>query len=83
MKRNNSGQKEKVVMLAGQRRDHLPLDAVEGTDQCAGCQRFMRLGEGQLCFTVTDEKINIAEVVGWSPGSCAHFVKLPDPFLAT
>ncbi len=81
MKLKNDGHRKEAGAITGQGHDKLPLDAVEGTNQCARCQRFMRLGDGQLCFTVTEKEIRVAEVVGWSPGSCAHFIKLADPFL--
>lgn len=58
-----------------------PLDAVEKTAQCAGCQRFLRLGSGQYCFTVTDDEIRAAEIVSWTSARCDHFLEMPNPFL--
>ena len=58
-----------------------PLNAVEKTDQCAGCQRFLQLGSGQYCFTVNDDEIRAAEIVSWTPVRCDHFLKMANPFL--
>ena len=58
-----------------------PLNAVEKTDQCAGCQRFLRLGSGQYCFTVTDDEIRAAEIVSWTSARCNHYLEMANPFL--
>lgn len=50
------------------------MEAVEGTFQCPGCQRFMRLGEGKLCMTFEGDGPVIAEIVSWVPGQCERYL---------
>lgn len=65
---------------SGENSGMIKTDTVEGTDQCRSCQRFMVLGDGRLCLTVTGDDLKIAEIVGWLPGRCDHFLKAVDPF---
>ena len=51
------------------------MESVEGTYQCMGCQRFMRLGEGRLCVTLGDDVPAIAEIIGWVPGDCERYIE--------
>lgn len=59
------------------------LEAVEGTEQCENCQRFMKLGEARLCLTVKNRTLEIAEIVAWVPGRCDRFIKASSPFERT
>ena len=51
------------------------METVEGTFQCMGCQRFMRLGEGKLCMSFEGDAPVIAEIVGWVPGLCERYLE--------
>ena len=51
------------------------METVEGTYQCLGCQRFMRLGEGKLCMSFEGDAPVIAEIVGWVPGECERYLE--------
>jgi len=51
------------------------METVEGTYQCMGCQRFMRLGEGRLCMSFEGDESVIAEIVGWMPGECERYLE--------
>ncbi len=55
------------------------MKAIEGTAQCPGCRRFMRLGKGRLCLTTSGEDLEIAEIVGWVPGVCDRYQKDEGP----
>ena len=57
-----------------------PMEAVEGTSECHSCEHYMRLGEANLCTTISDEKTQIAEIIGWVPGRCGHYEKAGSPF---
>ena len=57
-----------------------PMEAVEGTSECKTCEHYMRLGEANLCMTISDEKIQIAEIIGWVPGRCGHYEKAVNSF---
>lgn len=57
------------------RDERLPMEAIEGTYQCPGCQRFMKLGDGKLCVTFEADVPAIAEIIGWAPGECGRFMK--------
>ncbi len=82
MKNVNFGHKKGLGFPENRKEGYHPLDAVEKTDQCAGCQRFLRLGSGQFCFTVDDDKIRAAEIVSWTPEGCDHFLEMPNPLLS-
>jgi len=58
----------------------MPMESVEGTNDCPSCQRYMKLGEADLCLTITEDRLQIAEIVGWAPGKCGHFTKAVSPF---
>ncbi len=62
-----TGLKDKMAPVA--------MEAVEGTFQCPGCQRFMRLGEGKLCMSFEGDAPVIAEIVGWVPGQCGRYLE--------
>ena len=53
----------------------LPVEAIEGTYQCPGCQRFMKLGDGKFCVAFEADVPVIAEIISWAPGECKRFVK--------
>jgi hypothetical protein len=54
--------------------------AVEGTDQCLSCERFMSLGDAKLCLGDAGDFEDAAEIVGWVAGECDQFVKAESPF---
>ena len=54
--------------------------AVEGTDQCLSCVRFMSLGEAKLCLGDAGDFEDAAEIVGWVAGVCDRFLKAESPF---
>ena len=60
--------------------EHQSLEVVEGTDQCRECQRFMKLGEADLCISLPDEDRGPAEIVGWVPGECSKFLEATGSF---
>ncbi len=82
MKKVNIAHKEGSVFPENRKEGYHPLEAVEKTDQCAGCQRFLRLGSGQFCFTVTGDEIRAAEIVSWTPEGCDHFLEMANPLLS-
>ena len=55
-------------------------EGVEGTEQCRTCQRFMKLGAANFCLTVESDAMNMAEIVGWIPGQCDHYLEVSSPF---
>ena len=59
---------------------HYAGAAVEGTDQCLSCVRFMSLGEAKLCLGNAGDFEDAAEIVGWVAGVCDRFVKAESPF---
>lgn len=59
---------------------HYAGAAVEGTDQCSICGRFMSLGEAKLCLGNAGDFEDAAEIVGWVAGVCDRFVKAESPF---
>jgi hypothetical protein len=54
--------------------------AVEGTDQCLNCRRFMSLGDARLCLGPAGDFEDAAEIVGWVPGKCNSYEKAESPF---
>ncbi len=82
MKKGDFGNNKSLVFPENEKRGHRPLDAVEKTDQCYSCQLFMRLGDGQYCFTVDDKELRAAEIVGWTPDKCDYFLEMPNPLLS-
>ncbi len=75
--------KGKSALKLQDRQEANLIEGVEGTDQCASCQRFMSLGEGRFCITTKDEDVKIAEIVGWVTGICDHYLKANNLFDAS